>query len=329
VGGVPLAVSFDDVRAAAARIEGLVHRTPVVTCAALDALAGARLFFKCEQLQRVGAFKFRGASHALSRLSPEQRAAGVLTHSSGNHAQALARAARDAGLSAQIVMPANSSPVKLRAVQEYGAQITLCEPTLAAREQAAAAVQARTGATFVHPYDDAHVIAGQGTAALELLSQAGPLDALVVPVGGGGLAAGSCLAVQGLSPGTRVILAEPAGADDAARSFAAGRRLAPDAPRTLADGLLTGLGELTWPILSAHAERVITVSDAQIIGAMRSLWERAKLLVEPSAATVLAAILNDPTRCLAGCERVGLILSGGNVDLDRLPFAAEGETRRG
>lgn len=323
-GGPALVVTPDDVRAAAGRLVGVVHRTPLATCASLDALAGRSLVFKCEHLQRVGAFKFRGASNAVALLSPEERARGVVTHSSGNHAQALARAARDAGVAAHIVMPRGAPAVKREGVLGYGARVIECEPTLEARESTAAAVLAQTGGVFVHPYDDPRVIAGQGTAALELLEQAGPLDAIVVPVGGGGLASGTCLAVAGASPQTRVILAEPAGADDAARSFAAGERLPPGPPRTLADGLLTGLGELTWPILQRHAERVITVTDDEIVAAMRLLWERAKLLVEPSSATVLAAVLGDAFPADDGLQRVGLILSGGNVDLDALPFARGG-----
>ena len=316
----PWAVSHDDVLAAAARLAGVVHRTPVVTCATLDRLAGRRLFFKCEHLQRVGAFKFRGASNALALLAADELARGVVTHSSGNHAQALALAAATAGCAAHIVMPRGAPANKRAAVIGYGAVVYDCEPTLAAREATAASVQARTGATFVHPYDDPRVIAGQGTAALELLEQAGPLDLVVVPVGGGGLASGTCLALAGRSPGTRVLGAEPAGADDAARSLAAGVRQAPGPPHTIADGLLTGLGELTWPILRDHLAAIVTVSDAQIVQAMELLWTRAKLLVEPSSATVLAALLAAPAELLQGAERVGLVLSGGNVDLGRLPF---------
>lgn len=316
-------VSFQHVTAAAARIAGQVHRTPVISCQALDDLSGRALLFKCEHLQKVGAFKFRGASNAVALLSAEQRQRGVVTHSSGNHAQALALAARQAGIAAHIVMPRGAPAVKRAAVLGYGANVYECEPTLDAREATAAAVQAETGATFIHPYDNDDVIAGQGTAALELLDQAGALDAVLVPVGGGGLAAGTCLALAGRSPTTRVLAAEPTGADDAARSFAAGRRLPPGPPQTLADGLLTGLGERTWPVLAAHLEAVITVTDEQIIAAMRLLWERAKQMVEPSSATVLAAVLTDAGRAALGdAKRVGLILSGGNVDLSALPFSA-------
>lgn len=317
-------VDLGDVLAAAERLVGVVHRTPVVTCATLDRLAGRALFFKCEQWQRVGAFKFRGATNAVSLLRPEACEGGVVTHSSGNHAQALALAAAQAGLPAHIVMPRTAPAVKRAAVADYGATIHTCEPTLAARQELAARVMAETGAILVHPFEDPAVIAGQGTAALELLEQAGPLDAVLVPVGGGGLAAGTCLAVHGRSPATAVIAAEPAGADDLARSFAAGRRLPAGPTDTICDGLLTGVGEVPWPILREHLAAVVTVSEAEIVAAMRLLWERAKLLVEPSAATVLAAALSPACMARREWSRVGLILSGGNVDLGALPFAGRG-----
>lgn len=314
------AADLADVRAAAERIAGRAHRTPVRTCATLDRLAGCELFFKCEHLQKVGAFKFRGACNTLLQLDPADAARGVVTHSSGNHAQALALAARMIGVPAHIVMPSNAPAVKRRAVEGYGARVIECRPTLQAREDTAARVIDETGAVFVHPYDDPRIIAGQGTSALELLSQVGELDAIVVPVGGGGLASGVCVAAHGLRPELRVIAAEPAGADDAARSFAAGRLIPQEAPRTIADGLLTSLGEHTWPILRDHLDRVVTVTEDEIVRAMRLLWERAKLLVEPSAAVPLAAVLSDELRGLDGLGRVGVVLSGGNVQLDRLPF---------
>jgi len=313
--GPPQALDLSSVQAAAARIAGLAHVTPVMTCATLDKLAGRQLFFKCEQWQKVGAFKFRGAAHAVSQLDRSLAARGVVTHSSGNHAQALALAARMAGLPAYVVMPSNAPPVKQAAVRGYGATVTLCEPTLEARETTAAVVMAETGATFIHPYDNAHVIAGQGTAALELLDQVDDLAGLLTPVGGGGLLSGTCLAATSKSPRPRVFAAEPQGADDAARSLAAGRRILQTGPDTIADGLLTSLGELTWPIIRDHVERIITVSDAQIRAAMELLWLRAKLLVEPSAATVLAAVLTDEFKALPGLPRLGLVLSGGNVEL--------------
>ena len=314
------AVDLADIRAAAARIEGLAHRTPVMTCATLDRLAGRELFFKCEHLQKVGAFKFRGACNAVRRLSDEAAARGVVTHSSGNHAQALALAARMRGIPAHIVMPSNASPVKRRAVEEYGARVIPCEPTLQARETTAAAVLAETGATLIPPYDHPDVIAGQGTVALELLDQVAGLDALVAPVGGGGLLAGVTLAATALDPAIRVFAAEPAGADDAARSKAAGKLIPQTGPRTIADGLLTSLGELTWPVLRDRVERVVTVSEEEIVSAMRLAWERAKLLIEPSAAVAVAAVLSEEFQRLEGLRRVGVVLSGGNVNLDQLPW---------
>jgi threonine dehydratase/serine racemase len=314
------AVDLPAVGAAARRLAGIVHRTPVVTCAGLDRLAGRSLFFKCENLQKAGAFKYRGASNAVLSLAPEVAARGVVTHSSGNHAQALALAAKVRGIPAHLVMPRTASAVKRRAVEAYGGRVIACEPTLAAREATAAAVLAETGGTFIHPYDNPDVIAGQGTVALELLEQAPGLSALLAPVGGGGLISGLCLAAKGLDPSLRGIAAEPAGADDAARSKAAGTRLPQTAPQTIADGLGTSLGELTWPVIRDCVERVVTVEEDEIVAAMRLVWERAKLVIEPSAAVAVAAALSDGFRALDGLERVGVVLSGGNVDLDCLPW---------
>ncbi len=314
------AVDFSAVGAAAQRLAGVVHRTPVVTCETLDRLAGRKLFFKCEHLQKVGAFKFRGAYNTVVQLTADAAARGVVTHSSGNHAQALALAARTRGIGAFIVMPETASPAKRRAVEGYGAAVITCAPTLHAREAAAATLVAETGARFVHPYDDPDVIAGQGTVALELLDQVPALDAIVVPVGGGGLLAGVCVAAQALSSTIRVFAAEPAGADDAARSLAAGQRIPQTAPRTIADGLLTSLGELTWPIIRDRVAAVVTVEDASTLAAMRLVWERAKLLIEPSAAVAVAAVLSDEFRSVPDLERIGVVLTGGNVDLDRLPW---------
>ena len=316
----PYAADLADIQAAARRIAGLAHRTPVRTCTTLDRLAGRSLFFKCEHLQKAGAFKFRGACNAVQKLPAETAARGVVTHSSGNHAQALALAAKLRGIPAHVVMPRNASPVKRRAVEEYGGHVVECEPTLAARETTAAAVQAETGATMIPPYNHPDVIAGQGTAALELLEQVMALDAIIAPVGGGGLLAGTALASKGLAPSVRVFAAEPAGADDAARSKAAGQLLPQTGPRTIADGLLTSLGDLTWPVLRDRVERVVTVTDDEIIAAMRLAWERAKLLIEPSAAVAVAAVLSPEFRALDGARRVGIILSGGNVNLDALPW---------
>lgn len=314
------AANLNAVRAAARRLDGVAHRTPVATCATLDRFAGRHLFFKCEHLQRVGAFKFRGAWNAVAQLSAAAAARGVVTHSSGNHAQAVALAAKLRGIAAHIVMPTTASGVKRRAVEEYGGHVIDCLPTLEARESTAAAALAETGGTLIPPYDHPDIIAGQGTAALELLDQVSQLDAIVVPVGGGGLLAGSCIAARALQPSVRMFAAEPAGADDAARSMAAGMLIPQTAPHTIADGLLTSLGAHTWPIIRDHVERVITVSDEQIIAAMRLAWERAKLLIEPSAAVALAAVLSDELNGLTRIERVGVMLSGGNVDLDHLPW---------
>ena len=313
------AANFDDIRAAHERISGHIHRTPVLTSRTLDAMAGRSLFFKCENLQRVGAFKFRGATNAVLSLDEASAARGVCTHSSGNHAQALALAARQRGIPAWIVMPTSAPDVKRRAVEGYGATVVPCEPTLEARETTCAQVVEETGATMVHPYDNAQVIAGQGTSAKELVEDVGPLDALVVPVGGGGLMSGSCLTMASLCPDAKIVGAEPSGADDAARSLAAGELIPQTGPDTICDGLLTSLGELTWPILRDHLETIVTVPDARVIDAMRLIWERMKIIIEPSCATVLAVVLSQEFESIPG-DRVGLILTGGNVDLTKLPF---------
>jgi threonine dehydratase len=310
--------SFDDVRRAAERIRPWAHRTPVLTCAGLDRLAGAQLHFKCENLQKVGAFKFRGATNAVFALSDEAARRGVATHSSGNHAAALALAARNRGIAATIVMPRTAPAVKKAAVAGYGAEIVYCEPTLAAREATLAEVVARTGATVVHPYNDPMVIAGQGTAALELLEQVPGLEVVMTPVGGGGLTSGTALTVAALAPGCRVIAAEPAAADDAWRSLRAGRIVPSGDPQTVCDGLRTSLGELTFAIIRRQVAEILTVGEAEIIAAMRVMWERMKVLVEPSSAVPLAALLAHPDRCAR--LRVGIVVSGGNVDLERLPW---------
>jgi threonine dehydratase len=307
-----------DIRAAAARIAAHAHRTPVVTCRSLDALADAELFFKCENLQKVGAFKIRGATNAVFSLDDAEASRGVATHSSGNHAQALALAARWRGVPAYVVMPRTAPEVKRRAVAGYGAEIIPCEPNLAAREAGLAAVVARTGATFIHPYDDPRVIAGQGTVALELLEEVPDLDVVITPVGGGGLLSGTAIATAALAPATRVFAGEPAGADDACRSLAAGRIIPSVEPRTIADGLLTSLGVLTFPIIQRLVAGILTVPDPAIVRAMRLLMERAKLVVEPSGAVPLAAVLERRSE-LPG-RRIGVVLSGGNVDLARLPW---------
>lgn len=315
------AVALEAVHEAAKRIAGRAHRTAVETCATLDRLAGRALFFKCEHLQKVGAFKFRGACNAVWRLPAETARRGVVTHSSGNHAQALALAARQRGIPAHIVMPSTASPVKRRAVAEYGGRIVLCEPTLEARETTAAAVLAETGGTLLPPYNHPDVIAGQGTIAVELLEQVPDLDAIVAPVGGGGLMAGIAIAARALKPSIRLFAAEPLGADDAARSKAAGELIPQTGPKTIADGLLTSLGDLTWPVIRDLVERVVTVREEEIVSAMRLCWERAKLLIEPSAAVAVAAVLADSFRELGSLRRVSVVLSGGNANLDQLPWS--------
>ena len=314
------AADLASIRAAAARIDGEVHHTPLATSRTLDERAGRRLYFKCENLQRVGAFKMRGALNAVLSLSPERAAAGVVTHSSGNFAQAVALSARVRGIPATIVMPQTAPAVKRRAVADYGADIVLCAPTLEARTTTAEAVRRERGATLLHPYDQAEVIAGQGTIGLELAAHLPDLDAVVVPVGGGGLISGIALALRELAPRVRVFAAEPLGADDAARSKRAGRLLPQTGPDTIADGLLTSLGELTWPVVRDLVEEVLVVDDAAIVSAMRVVVERMKLVIEPSAATAVAAALSPRFRALPGMDRVAVILSGGNVDLAALPW---------
>lgn len=303
---------------AAARISPLVHRTPLITCTSISTICKAALFFKCENLQKVGAFKARGAVNAVFSLPEEVACMGVATHSSGNHAAALAYAARCRGIKAYVVMPENAPAVKKTAVASYGAEIVFCEPTLKAREETIDKIVRQTGSTFIHPYNDYRVIAGQGTAALELLNQVENLDAIIAPVGGGGLLSGTALAVRLSAGADRVYGAEPAGADDAYRSLKENRIVPMENPNTIADGLRTSLGTLTFPIIKKNVNAIITVSDDSIIEAMRLIWERAKLVVEPSGAVPLAALLEK--RSSIEGDRIGLILSGGNVDLKRLPF---------
>ncbi|MCJ7442474.1 MAG: pyridoxal-phosphate dependent enzyme [Thermoanaerobaculaceae bacterium] len=310
--------SFADVGAAAERIRPFAHRTPVLTCSSLDAMVGASLFFKCENFQKVGAFKFRGACNAVFSLGEEEAQRGVATHSSGNHAAALSLAARLRGIPAHVVMPRTSRAVKRAAVAGYGGRIVLCEPTLAAREATLAEVIADTGATVIHPYTDARVIAGQGTAALELLEDVRGLDVVMTPVGGGGLLSGTAISVTSLSPATRVVAAEPEGADDAFRSLQEGRIVPSVNPQTVCDGLLTSLGTLTFAIIRERLAEIVTVSDAAVIRAMRHVWERMKIVIEPSAAVTLGALLEG--RLPVSGLRVGIILSGGNVDLSELPW---------
>lgn len=310
--------TLTDIRQAAERIHPYAHRTPVATCTALDNKTGAQVFLKCENLQRVGAFKFRGACNAVFSLSKAEAKAGVATHSSGNHAQALALAARLRGIPAFIVMPDNAPAVKKAAVAGYGGQITFCEATLTARETTLANIVGQTGAAIVHPYDDYRVISGQGTAALELLEEVTDLDLVIAPVGGGGLLSGTAIAATGLFTKIRVIAAEPELADDAFRSLQAGRIIPSENPQTIADGLLTSLGDLTFPIIQKQVEQIVTVSEAAIIEAMRFTWERTKLIIEPSAAVSIGMLME--SKISFEGLRIGIILSGGNVDLDHLPW---------
>lgn len=310
---------LDDVRAAAARIAAHVRVTPVLDSPELDARTGARLHFKCEHLQHGGAFKYRGASNAIWSLDDAAAARGVVTHSSGNHGRAVALAAAKRGIPAHVVIPEGAVRSKVAAIEATGARVYRCAPTQAAREAETERVRADTGAQLVHPYADARIIAGQGTVALELLRELPALDALLVPVGGGGLAAGCAVVAGSLRPGLRVVGAEPAGADDTARSLRAGERVTDMVPDTVCDGLRATVGAPNFAILRARGVRVLTVTDAQVLEAMRLLWSELRQVVEPSSATVLAAVLAHPGE-FAGRD-VGLVLTGGNVDLDDLPFA--------
>jgi threonine dehydratase len=306
------------IRAAQARIAPYVQRTPVFTCGPLDELVDAQLYFKCENLQVVGAFKARGACNAVFSLTDEVASRGVVTHSSGNHGAALAYAAKCRRIPAHVVMPENAPKVKVANVRGFGAHVHLCAPTLAAREQTCAHVEATTGGTLVHPYDDVMVIAGQGTAALELLEVQPDLDVIIAPVGGGGLLSGTAIAAKAIRPGIAVMGAEPAGAGDAARSFATGILESMPNPQTIADGLRGALSERTLRALRAHVATIGTCSEQSIVTAMRMIWERMKVVIEPSAAVPLACLL-EGSLTVKG-RRVGVILSGGNVDLDRLPW---------
>lgn len=310
--------TIDDIRRAAERIRPYVHRTPVMTCESLNHMAGAFLFFKCENFQKAGAFKMRGAANAVFSLTEDAAAQGVATHSSGNHAAALSLAATLRGIEAYIVMPDNSPGVKRAAVEGYGGRITFCEPTLQAREETLAGVVDQTGAIFIPPYNHPDIIAGQGTAALELIQDTPALDAIIAPVGGGGLMSGTAIAAQSLSPGIMVYGAEPEMADDAYRSLKTGVLQPSVNPKTIADGLKTSLGEINFEIIRNHVDDIATVSEESIVRAMRLTWERMKIIIEPSCAVPLAALLEKKLD-VAG-KKVGIILSGGNVDLDRLPW---------
>lgn len=310
--------TFSDVEAAHRIVAKYAHRTPVFTSSGINKIVGGDLHFKCENFQKVGAFKFRGACNAVFSLSENNAQKGVATHSSGNHAAALALAAKIRGVAAHIVMPENSPEIKKKAVAGYGAQITFCEPTLQARESTLAAVVEKTGATEIHPYNNFHVIAGQGTAAKEMIEDAGKFDLMICPVGGGGLLSGTAITVKHLLPECRVIAVEPAGADDAFRSFRAKELIPSVSPKTIADGLLTSLGERNFAVISQKVDDIVTVSEENIIAAMRIIWERMKIIIEPSSAVPLAAILEG--KIPVGGKKTGIILSGGNLDLGKLPF---------
>ncbi|HEY5823480.1 MAG TPA: pyridoxal-phosphate dependent enzyme [Cyclobacteriaceae bacterium] len=296
------------------RIKDYIHRTPVLTSGSIDEIAGCSIFFKAENFQKIGAFKARGAMNASLSLSPSELAKGVATHSSGNHAQALARAAKILGVKSYIVMPRTAPDVKKKGVRAFGGEIFECEPTLEARESTLSEVVKKTGATEIHPFNNYDVIAGQATAAKELFEEAGKLDFIVVPVGGGGLLSGTALAAKYFSPETQVIAGEPSGADDAFRSMQSGK-IEPSQSNSVADGLLTSLGDKTFPLIKQYVKEVITVTDKEIVEAMRLIWERLKIIVEPSCAVPFAAVLKDKAKFEG--KRVGIILSGGNVDLAR------------
>jgi threonine dehydratase len=310
--------TFVDIQKAHARIKDYIHRTPVLTCQALNRMCQAEILFKCENLQKVGAFKIRGATNAVMSLEDEEAKRGVATHSSGNHAAALAQAARWRGIKSYVVMPQDTNRVKIEAVRGYGAEISFCKPTLEAREEVLQEVVKATGAVFIPSYNHAHIIAGQGTACLELLEDVRNLDTVIAPVGGGGLLSGTAIVAAHLLPGANVYGAEPANADDARRSFHAGRLIPVKNPNTIADGLRTSLGPLTFAVISRYVTDIIDVSEASIVFAMRHIWERMKIIVEPSAAVPIAALLSRRAE-IAG-RRIGVILSGGNVDVKALPF---------
>lgn len=310
--------TFDDVKAARERIGPHIHRTPVLTSSYFNTLSGAELFFKCENFQKAGAFKARGASNAVFGLSDAGAAKGVATHSSGNHGQALCYAAHQRNIPATVIMPNTAPEAKKAAVRGYGGQILECEPSMSAREAMLDAFVAESGADFVHPYNDPRVIAGQGTCSWELLDEVGPLDVVVAPIGGGGLISGTSISMSALSPDTKIIAAEPEQADDVYRSFHAGKMIEDDAPQTVADGLKVSLRPLTWHFVSTYVHDVLLASEEEIIDAMYLTWQRMKIVIEPSSAVPLATILKNKERFAD--QRVGVILTGGNVDLKKLPW---------
>jgi threonine dehydratase len=310
--------SYDDVLAAHDRIAPHIHRTPVLTSSFLDALTGASLFFKCENFQKAGAFKVRGASNAVFGLSDADAARGVATHSSGNHALSLSYAAGRRGIPCAVVMPRSAPQAKKDAVRGYGGTITECEPSTTSREEVFARVQAQTGADFVHPYNDPRVIAGQATCSRELMDQVDGLDQVIAPIGGGGMISGTCLTLSAIAPKVQIYAAEPEQADDALRSLRAGHIIADDAPNTVADGLKVPLKDLTWHFVQSRVTDILTAGEQEIIDAMRLTWARMKIVIEPSCAVPLATILKNPE--IFRGRRVGVIITGGNVDLDKLPW---------
>ena len=310
--------TLEDMRAARARITPHIHVTPVLTSRMLDELSGAQLFFKCENFQKAGAFKARGANNAVFSLSDEQAARGVATHSSGNHGTCLSYAAKQRGIPCTVVMPRTAPQAKKDAVMGYGGRVVECEPSTSSREAVFAKVVAETGAEFVHPYNDHRVIAGQATCSAELIEQVEDLDGVVAPIGGGGMVSGTCLTLSGLAPQMKIYAAEPEQADDAFRSFKAGHIIADDAPNTVADGLKVPLKELTWRFVQKQVTDILTASEEEIVEAMKLIWKRLKIVMEPSSAVPLATILKNP-KIFAG-KRVGVIVTGGNVDLDKLPW---------
>jgi threonine dehydratase len=312
-------LDLDRVRVAHERIRPYVHRTPVITSERLDAASDASLFFKCENFQKIGAFKARGATNAVFALDEATARHGVATHSSGNHGAAVARAAKLRNIPAHIIMPSNSAKVKIRAVEGYGAHVIFCESTEEARETTCAEVVKKTGATLIHSFENEHVIAGQGTAAVELLEDLPDLDVIMCPVGGGGLLSGTSIAAKSMRPQIKVIAVEPANADDAAQSFRAGRHLVTEKKFTIADGLRTNIGEPNFAIIQRSVDEIVTVSEEAIVSAMRTIWETMKIVIEPSAAVPYAAMIENKI-AIRG-KRVGIILTGGNVDVDALPWS--------
>ena len=311
-------LDVDRIRAAHQRIRAYIHRTPVLTSARLDEVSRASLFFKCENFQKIGAFKARGATNAVFALDEMTAWRGVATHSSGNHGAAVARAAKLRKIPAHIIMPSNSAKVKIRAVESYGAQVIFCEPTEEAREVTCAEAIKETGATLIHSFENEHVIAGQGTAVVELLEDISDLDVIICPVGGGGLLSGTAIVAKSMRPQIKVIAVEPANADDASQSFRAGRRLVTKKKFTIADGLRTNIGQPNFQIVQGCVDDIVTVSEEAIVSAMRAIWETMKIIIEPSAAVPYAAIFERSID--VGGKRVGVILTGGNVDLDALPW---------